>query len=72
MTMMKRMWVNQPSTQQRYHHLHGELVYANPLSYVANVRIYMIHGSIISQIVSSDALEKGWPLNLQFEKGVAF
>lgn len=53
-----RMWINQPSSQQPLHHLHGTNVLAvqeNSTTY----RVYFLSGSVISQQVSYSALSPG-------------
>lgn len=57
--MVERMWINQPSTQQTYHDLHGTnvlAVYERPNFY----RVYFLSGPVVSQEVSALALSRGW------------
>lgn len=56
---MKRMWINQPSTLQPLHHLHG----TNVLAYMESkdiYRIYFLTGDIISMRVQAIPLSLGW------------
>lgn len=50
-----RMWINQPSTHDALHHMHGTNVLAAP-----NGRIYPVAGDIISMQVPNNALSQGW------------
>lgn len=52
---MTRMWVNQPSTQQPLHHMHGTNVLADP-----DNRVYLLSGPVISMQVPPNTLSKGW------------
>ena len=54
----KRMWVNQPSTLQPLHHLHGMNVLAIPDG--DGWQIYFLSGSIISQHAPRLTLSEGW------------
>lgn len=61
---MVRMWVNQPSSHQQYHSLHGTLVLAvkeNETTW----RAWFLSGAIISQQFLIQALSDGWPKHLQ-------
>ena len=51
-----RAWVNQPSTLQPYHELHGQNVLYSP----KEKRIYFLSGAVISQEIDPLALSKGW------------
>jgi hypothetical protein len=54
-----RVWVNQPSTSQPPHHLHGQRFLA--VHEKDDIfRIYFLSGSVISQQISKDALCYGW------------
>jgi hypothetical protein len=55
----KRMWVNQPSTLQPLHHLHGTNVLA-VAEYNGVYRIYFLTGKIVSQQCLSLCLSSGW------------
>lgn len=55
-----RMWINQPSTLQPFHKVHGLNVLAEYQE--GTSRIYFLEGSIISQNISSNCLSKGWKL----------
>ncbi|MBC8737177.1 hypothetical protein F6X40_10190 [Paraburkholderia sp. UCT31] len=56
---IKRMWINQPSTLQPFHALHGTNVLATR-EYGDTWRIYFLSGSVISQQISALALSEGW------------
>lgn len=54
-----RMWINQPSTQQPLHQLHGKNVLAVKES--ENMyRIYFLSGDTISMRAHSNTLSWGW------------
>lgn len=56
---MERMWINQPSTLQPLHHLHGTNVLAmGDINRVS--RVWFLSGPVISQQVPSNALSRGW------------
>ena len=55
---MKRRWVNQPSTTQPYHHLHGTNVLA--VWTASECTIYFLVGDTISQVIDPAALAEGW------------
>ncbi len=59
-TPMARMWINQPSTLQPLHKLHGVRVLACPDTDTA-MRAYFLSGSVISMQVPHEALSAGWP-----------
>lgn len=63
-TAIRRMWINQPSTQQRWHHRHGELVLARRES-ERTTRIYPLSGPIESEQIDHLALSPGWPEHLR-------
>ena len=54
-----RVWVNQPSTLQTYHHLSGQNFLAIH-EYDDTFRIYFLSGPVISQQISRLALSEGW------------
>ena len=56
--MIRRMFVNQPSTLQPLHHLHGTNVLAVPEG--NGWRIYFLDGPVISQQAPREALSEGW------------
>ena len=58
-TMLMRMWINQPSTLQKFHALHGTNVLAET-DYGDTMRIYFLSGDVFSQQVSKSALSEGW------------
>jgi hypothetical protein len=54
-----RMWINQPSTHQALHHLHGKnvlTIHERDNTY----RIYFLAGATISMQCSGLALSYGW------------
>ena len=63
----KRMWVNQPSTLQPLHNLHGTNVLAIP-EREGIYRIYFLSGPVISQEASTLCLSNGWTGNLNLLK----
>lgn len=60
----KRMWVNQPSTLDPLHDLHGTNV-LSVLEREGVYRIYFLAGPVISQEASSLCLSNGWTGILQ-------
>ena len=54
------MWVNQPSTLQQYHKLHGTKVLAMH-EYDDTYLIYFLSGEIEAQQIFKSALSEGWP-----------
>ena len=58
--MLKRMWVNQPSTLQPLHHLHGTRVLAHDNG-DGVCHIYFLDGPVISQRALTVTLSDGWP-----------
>ena len=59
---MRRMWINQPSTLQRFHKWHGMNVLAQKESEKVS-RVYFLSGPIISQQIPSNVLSTGWRKN---------
>jgi len=59
---IRRMWINQPSTQQILHSLHGTNVLAQYETPEAS-RIYFLSGPVISAIAPNLALSPGWKSN---------
>jgi len=57
---MKRMWINQPSTLQPLHHLHGVQVLASPDT-DRTARAYFLSGDVIDMQVPRETLSGGWP-----------
>ncbi len=57
---LSRMWINQPSTLQPHHALHGERVLAIPES-GDTYRVYFLRGDVVSQQMAKTALSDGWP-----------
>lgn len=56
---MQRMWINQPSTLQPLHHLHGTNVLAAH-EYGSTWRVYFLAGNAVSMQVPHATLSKGW------------
>ena len=59
----KRMWVNQPSTLQPDHDLHGTNVIAVPKAldhYNCDYEIFFLDGNTISRPVNHLSLSEGW------------
>lgn len=54
-----RMWINQPSTLQRLHSLHGTNVLALH-EYENTYRIYFLTGPVISMQCLGNCLSWGW------------
>jgi len=52
---MRRMWINQPSNQQKFHYLHGTNVLL-----AEDGTIYFLAGSTISQLIPTHVLSEGW------------
>lgn len=57
---MSRMWVNQPSTLQPLHEMHGVRVLACPDT-DRTARAYFLSGDVIDMQVPREALSEGWP-----------
>lgn len=58
---MRRMWINQPSTLQPLHHMHGTNVLAGREYRADNaVTVYLLEGDVVSMYVPSLALSPGW------------
>lgn len=55
-----RVWVNQPSTLQTYHKLHGQRFLAVH-EYDDTFSIYYLSGEMWSQQITRAALSLGWP-----------
>ena len=56
---IKRMWINQPSTAQPLHDLHGTNVLCED-SKKEVVRIYFLSGDVVSQNAPRLCLDNGW------------
>lgn len=56
---MKRMWINQPSTLQPLHKLHGTNVLAQSDT-DDTYRVYFLSGDVMSQQVPKNTLSDGW------------
>ena len=59
MIELKRMFVNQPSTLQPYHDLHGVNVLAVKET-DEYYRAYFLSGSVVSMQILTRALSDGW------------
>lgn len=59
-TALKRMWINQPSTLQHLHELHGVRVLACPDTDRTS-RAYFLSGDVISMQIPRESLSEGWP-----------
>lgn len=55
-----RMWIDQPSSLQPHHKLHGTNVLAHPEYDGPTVRVYFLTGNVVSQQVLKNALSHGW------------
>jgi hypothetical protein len=62
--MARRAWINQPSTAQDAHALHGTRVLAEPYTVEGYSIVYFLSGPIVSQILHSNRLSEGWPDHL--------
>ena len=56
---LRRAWVNQPSTQQPFHNLHGTNVLAEDDTDLM-ARVWLLSGPVVSQQVPKSALSDGW------------
>lgn len=56
---MRRMWINQPSTLQPLHRMHGVNVLAVE-EYKGTMRVYFLSGDVVSQQVFTRCLSPGW------------
>ncbi len=57
---LRRMWINQPSTLQEFHSLHGTNVLVD-LEDSGGPCIYFLSGAVISMLVNPGILSAGWP-----------
>lgn len=55
-----RGWINQPSSDQIFHHLHGTRVLYSPSTRVA----YFLSGDTLCQLIPSHCVSLGWPRHL--------
>jgi hypothetical protein len=62
MKLLKRMWINQPSTLQAFHKDHGKnvLVDFSENLHSNAVTVYFLEGSIIASRMTKDALSPNW------------
>lgn len=60
---IERMWINQPSTLQPLHELHGTRVLAviDPADKFTHDVYFADNGPTVSMRVSALALSRGWP-----------
>jgi len=56
---IERMWINQPSTLQPYHDLHGTNVLATRKSDDTWI-IYFLSGDVVNQVIDPISLSAGW------------
>ena len=65
---IKRAWVNQPSTLQKEHSLHGELVlFADTDDPFGVVDVWFTSGTTTSRRMFKSSLSYGWPEQLQIK-----
>lgn len=59
---LERMWINQPSSLQPLHKLHGTNVIADLEEELHSnaITIYFLAGSVISQRCTKNCLSSGW------------
>lgn len=57
---MERMFVNQPSTNQDFHHIHGLNVIADYKPNEHSSRCWPVKGEVISLQIPNICLSKGW------------
>jgi hypothetical protein len=57
---MKRATINQPSTLQPLHELHGVQVLASEEIRPGTVLIYFLEGETVSQECPTQAISEGW------------
>jgi hypothetical protein len=63
---LERMWINQPSTLQEFHHLHGARVLAQASVYGPFARrVWFTQGDVVSMEVPEWVLSPGWPTHLR-------
>jgi len=56
-----RMWINQPSSFQLLHRLHGANVIAQPpYRHDKTVTVYFTEGDVVSMLVPKECLTRGW------------
>jgi hypothetical protein len=55
----KRFWINQPSSHQPFHHLHGTNV-IGVHEYESTYTIYFLSGNVISCQAFKEWLSEGW------------
>jgi hypothetical protein len=60
MNIVKRMWINQPSTLQPFHHLHGTNVLAHFDEKTGKTTVYFLDGETVSSMVPNNVLAGGW------------
>lgn len=59
---LRRMWINQPSTLQPHHDLHGVRVLAQDSEFGPKYsRIWFTSGDVVSMEMFNSALSRGWP-----------
>lgn len=65
--LLKRMWINQPSSLQKYHNLDRVRVLFDR----ETGTIYFIDGPVHSQQIDESALSEGWPESLTVQRKMA-
>ncbi len=58
LTKPTRVLINQPSTLQTFHSLHGKVGIAIPTDTNGTARIYFCEGDVISQLILIDSLDE--------------
>ncbi len=66
---MNRMWINQPSTAQDLHKMHGTNVLADYNDEEQTVQIWLLAGETVSMQVPTSALSNGWLAQKQEKSG---
>lgn len=64
MTVLRRMWVNQPSTLQPLRKHHGARVLVDRSEWVDGqdyLRIWFTDGDVVSMRAHRNSLSEGWP-----------
>lgn len=64
---MIRCWINQPSTLQEHHKLHGQNVLMEDKGISNTVKIYFTSGEVVSMIIGRNCLCEGWKVKVDTE-----
>lgn len=59
--MLQRVWINQPSTLQTHHNLHGTKVLVDFSKDKSSPDVYFLGRGVHRMRVSAEALSSGWP-----------